>query len=130
MKTGAAPATQIRVLHFIGDRFRRHAAVQDLADRLVTTGLLIGPQVQERPVGTHPFCQRFFGGGCHLYLLECRIDFLRIQIAVQIAVHHHGRGMIAASETHDRQQREAIVGRRLAKLDTQALVEMLPHTRS
>ncbi len=46
---------------------------------------------------------------------------------MQIAVHHHGRGMIAASEAYDRQQRKTIVGRRLAKLDSQALVEMLPH---
>ena len=54
-------------------------------------------------------------------LLEFLIDFLRIQIAVQIAVHHHGRGMIAASEADDRQQRKTIVGRGLAQPDSQTL---------
>src|SRR5215468_3364506 len=63
-----------------------------------------------------------------LILLEFRIDFLRIQVAVQIAVHHHSRGMIAAAETYDGQQREALVRRRFAKLDSQTLVEMFPHS--
>src|SRR5258705_13706358 len=35
--------------------------------------------------------------------------------------------MIAASEANDGQQRKAVVGRRLAKLDSQTRVEMFPH---
>src|SRR6516162_2897415 len=62
-----------------------------------------------------------------LILLEFLIDFLWIQVAVQIAVHHHSRGMIAAAETYDGQQGEAVVRCRLARLDSQTLVEMFPH---
>src|SRR5262245_51272565 len=70
----------------------------------------------------------FLCSSSSLILLEFLIDFLWIQIAVQIAVHHHSRGMVAAAETYDGQQREAIVRRRLAKLDSQTLVEVFPHS--
>ena len=41
LKTSASPAAEIGVFHFVSNRFRFHAATQNLADRLVTAALLV-----------------------------------------------------------------------------------------
>ena len=40
-------AAEVGILHLGCNRLRRHPSTQDLADRLVTAGLFVGPQVRE-----------------------------------------------------------------------------------
>src|SRR6266700_3199063 len=58
-------------------------------------------------------------------LLENTLELLGAEIAVQIAVHHHGGRVVARPQADNRQQREAAVGSRLAELDPHVLGQLL-----
>src|SRR5579885_1680439 len=57
--------------------------------------------------------------------IEERVDAALVEIAVQIGIDHHCRRMVAMPETHDRQEREASVGRGPALPYAEAPLEVL-----
>ena len=122
-KAGAAAAAQIRVLHLVRDRLRRHAAAAPCAApgsrrrarRLArSSGCSVRPDV---------LGQRFLHRASTCSAPACWSIFSRVEVAVQIVVDHHGRRVIAGAQADDRQQREAAVGGGFAEPDAEPLRE-------
>src|SRR6185437_9695769 len=57
--------------------------------------------------------------------LQHRIHRGGIEIAVKISVDHHRRSVVAGSETNDREEREAAVGRRPAEGHAEPALEVI-----
>ena len=60
------------------------------------------------------------GRSIYGYLASSSIDPLAVDVAVQIAVDHQRRRVIAGAQADDRQQREPAVGARLSRLERRA----------
>ncbi len=67
------------------------------------------------------------GDGFFPVAFEDSVDLFRIEIVVQIAAHHHDRGMVTITQADHREQGKFAVRSGFTEIDPQPLVKMFAH---